>query len=539
MAAAHDGALLAQGLRRSAVCAPALEVVSAAGAGLGCTHGPDTVPIGVNEQTREPQLAAAAASAASVPCYGDGQSGNRVQAVYAYASGTPDRYAEVADAIRGYAAQANNVFVNSAAKTGGLRHVRWVTDGSCRLVVLRVQLPASGAATFANTIAGLKAAGLNRTDRKYLSWVDSRNLCGIGQVMSDDRASAANLNNGGVTLYARVDVGCWGVPGQTVEAHELMHMLGGVQPTAPRATPQFHCTEDFDRMCYADGTALAMQMTCPLGDENLFDCRNDDYFSTAPPPGSYLATHWNTANSSFLTAAAPTYPKATGGGYVLDGYGGLHPVAIAGSAAPAASGPSWPGSDIARGIALGAAKTGGYVLDGYGGIHPFSVAGNAPPPGASGGPAWPGWDIARGITSFANGSGYVLDGYGGIHPFAAGGGARPAPARGGPAWPGWNIARGVALLPNGTGGYVLDGYGGLHPFAVGNNALPAPARGFPYWSGWDIARGVALLPNGAGGYVLDGYGGIHPFAVGDNSLPAPVRGSPYWSGWDIARGLGI
>src|SRR5207302_1860659 len=124
----------------------------------------------------------------------------------------------------------------------------------------------------------------------------------------------------------------------------------------------------------------------------------------------------------------------------------------------------------------------GYVLDGWGGLHPFDGA-----PALLGGPYWRGWDIARGLALAPGGGGYVLDGWGGIHAFDG-----APPVRGAPYWPGWDIARGIALLRDGTGGYVVDGWGGLHPFAVGAGPMPGPSAGGAWWPGWDIARDAAL-----------------------------------------------
>jgi hypothetical protein len=83
-----------------------------------------------------------------------------------------------------------------------------------------------------------------------------------------------------------------------------------------------------------------------------------------------------------------------GGGYVVDAAGGIH--AFGGAPAANAGGPSWPGQDIARGIALSPDGSGGWVLDLYGGLHPFGTGGDAAPVGTVGGPWWPGFAIARG-----------------------------------------------------------------------------------------------------------------------------------------------
>ena len=210
------------------------------------------------------------------------------------------------------------------------------------------------------------------------------------------------------------------------------------------------------------------------------------------------------------------------------------------------AGPYWAGWDIARGAAAAYSSSSplpdGYVVDGWGGLHPYAQGGVAVPPQPSGASFWRGWDIVRGVALMPDGSGgFTLDGWGGLHPFGLNGQQPPAvhPTA---YWAGWDIARGVAVLPDGSGGFVLDGWGGLHPFALGSHAAPALVPGSPYWPGWDIARGVAAPywdagAGQSGGYVSDAYGAPHPFGdLAGSPVPVPT-GGPYWAGWSIARGV--
>jgi hypothetical protein len=277
-----------------------------------CTHGPDPADPGIDvrrarstsellEATGE---GTSGTSNSAIPCYGDGASGNRVQVVYAHAADVPDRFDSLSASLASWVGSVDRVFRDSAAETGGVRHVRWVTGTGCDLLVQRVQLSSTGDDSYGNTVSELKAVGLNRTDRKYLVWVDATLYCGISSLYSDDSAGQTNANNRGPS-FARVDSGCWGLSRPT-EAHELMHMLGGVQYSAPHTSGGGHCTEEYDRMCYTDAQGVSMTISCSsTSRDRLFDCNHDDYYSTNPPAGSYLATHWNTASSSFLETVAP------------------------------------------------------------------------------------------------------------------------------------------------------------------------------------------------------------------------------------------
>jgi ribosomal protein L24E len=247
-----------------------------------------------------------------------------------------DRYAQVVPSIRQWAAETDAVYQASAAQTGGTRRIRFVTDGACNLVVTRVPLAATADDTFDATIAALAAQGFNKSNRKYLVWMDSTELCGIATYYADSRPSPSdNFNNGrsGVPgSVARIDAGCWGLAsrGQSVEAHELMHSLGAVMPDAPHGTANGHCSDDDDRMCYADGSPLlVLQNICPSDQEGLLDCRHDDYFSTSPPAGNYLATHWNGASNSFLTSAFSSPTISLADAVTTEGDSGTTPLSFA------------------------------------------------------------------------------------------------------------------------------------------------------------------------------------------------------------------
>jgi subtilisin-like proprotein convertase family protein len=275
-----------------------------------CTHGPDTPPPGFDiRRDVQPLIMAAGSEAPKAVCVGDGVSGNRVQVLYVRASDRPSRYDSYLESFRQWAAEADLIYLDSATKTGGERRIRFVHDTQCTISVLNVVVPPEGDDSFGNTIAALQKLNYNRTDRKYVVFMETNKICGVGDILADDRIGQENQNNIGPS-YARIDAGCWG--GRIV-AHELMHTLGGLQLTAPNTTGGYHCTDEYDILCYSDPPNYpSMRIVCPdTMSDSLFDCNNDDYYHTNPPAGSYLSTHWNTANSQFLIGANPPTPTPT------------------------------------------------------------------------------------------------------------------------------------------------------------------------------------------------------------------------------------
>jgi hypothetical protein len=265
-----------------------------------CSHGPDTPLAGQAVASSVPPVTTPVPQSAYI-CDGDGTTGKRVQLLYVHASDVLDRYSSYLTSFQSWANGVDSIFNNSAAETGGTRHVRYVHDSNCLPTVIDVQVSTAGDDNFANTESELLSNGYNRSDRKYVVFVDAAVYCGIGDIVGDDSPGATNLSNSSVS-FARIDNGCWSA---AIPAHELMHGLGGVQISAPHSSGGWHCVDTYDRMCYSDSPYYpTMQNLCPNTAEALiFDCNHDDYFSTNPPAGSYLATHWNTANNVYLIGA--------------------------------------------------------------------------------------------------------------------------------------------------------------------------------------------------------------------------------------------
>ena len=316
-ASAAAGRGVGIGLPTSALC-DGVEVLLPS-TGL-CTHGPDPAPAAA---------AGGTGSGEPVPrrrlsCIGDGRSGQRVEVLYLHGPGTPAASSERRAALTRWVEQVEWTVSESARRLGGDRRVRWRTD-SCELRIVSRRVSPKAMRDFSAMVDELRSNGLRRTDRTYLLFVDATTYCGIATSPRDDRPDGNRADR--TAGYARVDRPCWAAGDEghhSIAAHELLHTLGAVQSSAPHGTDGAHCTDEHDLLCYDDGTGAATHTVCrdddgstsASGDANdrLLDCRGDDYFHPAPRRGSYLDTHWNTADSARLHAPELTEPSSGGRG---------------------------------------------------------------------------------------------------------------------------------------------------------------------------------------------------------------------------------
>jgi hypothetical protein len=190
----------------------------------------------------------------------------------------------------------------AATETGGHRRVRYVTTSGpgCTVDIQRVTVADTSMSSVTAMTAALRAAGYTSPDRKYLAFADRADTqnCGESSNASDDTPGPGNRNNGtSYTFFYRsvASTICWN---PILALHETLHGLGAVMASAPHYIPGGHVSDCFDVLCQsATGTRVCDAHT---DGTRIVDCNKDDYFHTNPAPTSYLATHWNTANSRFL-----------------------------------------------------------------------------------------------------------------------------------------------------------------------------------------------------------------------------------------------
>ncbi|MDE9366596.1 hypothetical protein PZ938_13365 [Luteipulveratus sp. YIM 133132] len=264
-----------------------------------CSHGPDPVWPGYSMSKRVAPLTQQqlqqSTLAGDAQCFGTGTDGPRVQVLYVY-SGT-NRFDQYKSSFQQWALGMDKIYDDSAAKTGGIRHIRFVTDSQCIPTVIPVQVSSSALSDFGSMMSALQQQGYTRQDRKYTVFGDANVYCGIGEFTGDSRKTSSNQSNYGPS-FARTDANCWG---SEVIAHELGHNLGAVNNNAPNSSGGAHCTDEYDVMCYSDSPYYPqMRYICTnQANDALLDCGNNDYFHSNPTSG-YLAQYWNMADSVFL-----------------------------------------------------------------------------------------------------------------------------------------------------------------------------------------------------------------------------------------------
>jgi hypothetical protein len=238
-------------------------------------------------------------------------------------SDTPSRYRQFRASMRIWAGHADEIFNNTAAAQGGVRHIRFVHDANCQVTVPEIVLSPTGDDSLTNTINELGAKGFNRADRKYMLFADTTavdsehgSYCGMATTPFDTQPGPNNISNL-QTGYGRLMSSCWAQQNFVVShlfAHELVHVLGAIHHGAPNASGDGHCTDGSDVMC-GGPSVCAPNSTYAY----RLDCNGDDYFNVNPTGGSYLASHWNIANSQFLRSGGPA-PSCSDPGETDDGW---------------------------------------------------------------------------------------------------------------------------------------------------------------------------------------------------------------------------
>ena len=272
---------------------------------------------------------------APLVCFGDGTSGPRVQVLYAYVAGRPNRAAEVRRRLSRDWGPRMQAMITAASKGKDLA-IRFAFNPGCNGLSMPVVRVASAKGEpeeqFARLIAALQDLGHTRTDRKYQVILDSwttNGVCGLGELAPTmDQPHPANVHDGAPTAAGHTDAmssagapevvpiprysvvfrstfgprgpDCWeaGQSRAEVQLHELFHTLGAVQLSAPHSDDGGHCTDTPSVMCPVRRRPTVP--ACAKQRVEVLDCGFDDYWDPDPPSGSYLATADNIATSVYF-----------------------------------------------------------------------------------------------------------------------------------------------------------------------------------------------------------------------------------------------
>lgn len=196
---------------------------------------------------------------------------NTVQFRWVAADGEVTDQAAVEARLRNIAQQVNWLFWRDSDSFTEARLPAWKVTPDCRLDV-----------AFDDVTLGGSVPPIGETKLIQIEPDDS--YCGYAYLAPDDRPGPDNAHN--QSSFVAVSRRCLSA---YVVAHEFLHSIGAVQPTAPHGTVDFHSTQ-FDIM------GKPSSDSCVIHDK--IDCGNDDYFSLSPV--GYLAEHWNSADSVFL-----------------------------------------------------------------------------------------------------------------------------------------------------------------------------------------------------------------------------------------------
>ncbi len=283
-----------------------------------------------------------------------------IKVIYAYPADVGNRLPTYGPIIQ---AGVRSISEFVASESGGAQSIRFdvgTFEGPHCLDIQRVSLPRSRDYYSSPPFEAFEKVGNDVIPRlgpqggprNYLIYADAvapSGIAGEAQALISpgvtDLPSSGALHDKGdlfSMLYGRGGSDFFGsqevfAPGTTsrlqveVALHEVSHTLGAVQFSSPHSSGAGHCNDQYDLMCYEDGGpgSLFVSPNCngaasapndPYSAEfQAWDCNKDDFFNPAPAGGSYLATHWNLAQSAFLcTVSACTPPDAQRPNTILD-----------------------------------------------------------------------------------------------------------------------------------------------------------------------------------------------------------------------------